>query len=170
MLASMAISQPAASVAEENARLKEELSRMQVMVMQYAQVVLDQRMRIPTTTATERQQIPSNIMSLRKAIGAAQTAGAVLWRTPGSRPQSSCNGTSHHAPPPPMANGSSMPPSQAVQSELARLRMQVEQLSGQCRSQHEEISASRRVLAEVTGQVSAARETTQAAGRWRERV
>ena len=155
MLASMAISQQAAPLAEENARLKEELSRMQVMVMQYAQVVLDQRMRIPSTTATEKQQIPSSITSLRKAIGAAQTAGAVLGRAPGPQPQASCNGASHHAPTQAMANGSSMPPSQAVQSELARLRMQVEQLSGQCRSQHEELSASRRVLAEVTGQVSA---------------
>jgi hypothetical protein len=136
----------------ENVRLKEELSRMQVMVMHYAQVVLDQRLRISSITSVEKQQIPSNIHSLRKAIGAAQIAGTVL----DSSADYDNHGDLHDTPlPPQTSNGSSMRASQSVQSELARLRMQTEQLSGQCRAQHEELIAARRLVADANGQVRA---------------
>jgi len=122
---------------------------MQVMVMHYAQVVLDQRLRISSITSVEKQQIPSNIHSLRKAIGAAQMAGTVL----DSSADYDNHGDLHDTPlPPQTSNGSSMRASQSVQSELARLRMQTEQLSGQCRAQHEELIAARRSVADANGQ------------------
>jgi len=122
---------------------------MQVMVMHYAQVVLDQRLHISSITSVEKQQIPSNIHSLRKAIGAAQMAGTVL----DSSADYDNHGDLHDTPlPPQTSNGSSMRASQSVQSELARLRMQTEQLSGQCRAQHEELIAARRSVADANGQ------------------
>ena len=127
--------------------MESELTRMQVMVMHYAEIVLEQRLRASTITSAEKQQIPSNLFSLRRAICAAQITREQIANTD---PMATCqasactNYTVMSAPP---------PTSQAVQSELARLRMQIEKLSGHNRTQHENVKAAYRVLAEVSGQV-----------------
>ncbi|KAL1495750.1 hypothetical protein AB1Y20_016612 [Prymnesium parvum] len=142
---------PTPTLAEENARMREELSRVQLMVLHYAQVVLDQRLRLPSTTDAERHQIPNDLLALRKAVAAVGLTGGVLTR-PADADASPHSGSPLHStpprapPPPPVA----VQP-QAVQAELARLRMQVAQLSGQCKSQQEELGGARRVLLQIHG-------------------
>lgn len=118
---------------------------MRVMVMHYAQIVLDYRLRVSTVSDSERQQIPMSISSLRKGIAATQIAKGV------GRLKDESSGSRNHAlmPATDQPNGNAQNgalASSTVQSELARLRMKVEQLNSQCAAQHEELSAARRVL------------------------
>lgn len=137
--------------------LLDELARMRVMVMQYAQIVLNYRLHAPTVTDAERQHIPSNIVALRKAIAATPSAKfpctSAFVPSVDAEPRTNArqaNGNLHALP------------SSTVQSELARLRMKVEQLTEQSASQTEELAAARRAL--VAAGVSQARAGTGEVG------
>lgn len=143
----------ARDAASEIPALRAELARMQVMVMRYAQVVLEQR--LPTSPEDERQKIPSDVATLQKAINVAmmqQDASAQDSHAPLTEVKS-C----HNIAMPAMTNGHSAAPSPPVQHELAQLRMHVERLNVQCRAQEEELSAARSILAAIGGLSAKAR-------------
>ena len=115
--------------------------------MQYASLVLEARQRAPAWEV-EQHNIPSDLAALRTAIGAAQKKqqdglGGMLQSSdalgnrlaaPVARPEAALNGGS------------------AVQSELARLRFQVDHLREENAMQAAELAAAQGVLAQSGGQ------------------
>ena len=122
-------------------------TRFSSRVMQYASLVLEARQRAPAWEV-EQHNIPSDLAALRTAIGAAQKKqqdglGGMLQSSdalgnrlaaPVARPEAALNGGS------------------AVQSELARLRFQVDHLREENAMQAAELAAAQGVLAQSGGQ------------------
>lgn len=162
--------------------MREELSRMQVMLLQYAHLVLELRQQLPS--AHERpEQIPAKLDALRSAISvstpqhrpAAVTSfgqrahklalppGGPISMMHGGHSSDAVQAELQQRPPTPNPNPS-RPPTHpylhwlaTVQAELARLRLQVEDLQQQEARQRMEVEAAYDALGPASAEVSPGR-------------
>ena len=127
--------------------MREELSRMQVMLLQYAHLVLELRQQLPS--AHERpEQIPAKLDALRSAISVS---------TPQHRPaavtlDAGCGQRAHK-----LATPSGGPITASVQAELVRLRLHVEDLQQQETRQRMEVEAAYDALGPASAELSPGR-------------
>ena len=120
---------------------------MRVPLAQYASLSLEGRLRAPSQpgTAFEHHQIPADLAGLRLAIGAVKQqqrdgAAPVMLGGAGVGTASLAHAAAVQSPPP---NGAGGP---AIQSELARLRFQVDHLKEENALMQAELQASLGVL------------------------
>lgn len=130
--------------ADECQRLRDELTRAQVMIMQYATLALDGRLKAPSPSM-DVHQIPSNLRALRAGIDAAklqQARGAPPTITGAGQPRNGAASAPTHTPASALLNGHSA----TVQAELARLRFQVDQLKEENAMLQSELQSAAGVL------------------------
>ncbi len=127
----------------------DELGRLQLMVMQYAQLALEARLSDPGLEgSTEQHQIPTDLGHLRSGIDARKQYMS-----------SAAGFVAQHQAPSFNDAASLASAGPAVQSELARLRFQLDSLREENAAQAAELSAASGALAGV-GQARAAGAST----------
>ena len=132
----------------DDAGMREELGRLQTMLLQYAHLVLELRQQVPS--AHERPElIPAKLDALRSAISVS---------TPQHRPAMVTldAGFGQHGPK--LATPASMMhTSDAMQAELARLRLQVDELQQEEARQRMEVEGAYDALGPASAEISPGR-------------